>query len=261
MTSDAQREKIIALVNSSLDRAEKHWRDGGHKLVAKALIMDSLSESMESFEYGQSFIPGHHIVLDGETIIDEFIAYVADMRGSTERLMCAISKKNASVSGLQRVFYETSALLPALALTVGFGGGKVTEYLGDGVLALFQVDPENRSVAIYAANKAASDSVGGTREIVNRMLADRYQLPAIDLGVGLAHSQALVSLVGLPGNKHPKAFGECVFRATKLSCGRNEVVIDGSLKMHWPKSNGGIISFRSRSYNNVNGFLLTRNKK
>lgn len=258
MISDDQRDKITELVNSSLDRAEKHWRDGGHKLVGEAYAMDSLDESIA---YNQSYIPGHPMVSDSETVIDEFIAYVADMRGSTERLMCAISKKHASVSGLQRVFYETSALLPALALTVDFGGGKVTEYLGDGVLALFKVDSEERSVAIYAANKAANDSIGGTRDVVNRILADRYRLPGIDLGVGLAHSRALVSLVGVPGNKHPKAFGECVFRATKLSCGKNEVVIDESLKMLWPKSKSGVISFRPRSHNNVNGFLLTRKSK
>lgn len=258
MISEGKRKEIVALVNSSLDMAEKHWRDGGHKLSRMSYAMDSMSESVD---YSPSYIPGHPIVSDGETVIDEFIAYVADMRKSTERLMCAISKKHASVSGLQRVFYETSALLPALALTVDFGGGKVTEYLGDGVLALFKVNPEERSVAIYAANKAANESVGETRDIVNKILADRYHLPEIDLGVGLAHSQALVTLVGLPSNKHPKAFGECVFRATKLSSGKNEVVIDESLKMLWPVSKSGVISFRPRSHNNVNGFLITRKSK
>jgi len=51
--------------------------------------------------------------------------------------MRAVSSKTSKVSQLQRIFYETSALLPAMAKLIFFENGSVTEYLGDGVLGLF----------------------------------------------------------------------------------------------------------------------------
>lgn len=43
--------------------------------------------------------------------------------------------------------------------------------------------------------------------------------PPLKIGIGLAMSKAIVSLTGLSDNHHPKAFGECVFRAIKRSVG------------------------------------------
>jgi class 3 adenylate cyclase len=172
--------------------------------------------------------------------------------------MCAISGKRANVSGLQRVFYETSALLPALALAVKFEEGNVTEYLGDGVLALFRVDANDRSKFIYAAHRAAKLSINEIRDVVNEILSERYSLPNLDIGVGLALSQTLVTLVGLPTEKHPKAFGECVFRATKLSGGKNEIIADKNLKLAWPSQKGGTLCFKPRTVRGEDGYLLSK---
>lgn len=255
MLSKAEENQINACINEALDRAENHWRNGGYKLMAKAVTLDSINERMES---APSHIPGHGIVQDEETVIDEFIALVADMRDSSKHLNSAISAKTSKVSQLQRVYYETSALLPALALTVKFQNGNVTEYLGDGVLALFKVDAADKSVAIYAAYEAAVNSVGRTRQLVNIILSERYNLPELDLGVGLALSKTIVTLIGLPGEKHPKAFGECVFRATKLSGGKNEIYVDEFVRGTWPKAENGTLRFTLREKNNVNGYLITK---
>lgn len=243
---------VVACINSALDKAEEHWRNGGQQLLRKSLIVN---ESYASAESAPSSIPGHKVVQDEETVIDEFIALVADMRDSSKHLNCAI---NAKVSQLQRVFYETSALLPALAMTIKFEEGSVTEYLGDGVLALFRVDHVDKPKAIYAAYAAATNCVQQTRALVNKALWDRYDLPSIDLGVGLAHSKAIVTLVGLPGEKHPKAFGECVFRATKLSGGKNEIYIDQFVKGLWPTAKGGVLRFIQKSRNEVDGYLISK---
>lgn len=258
MMNENQKIEVRKVINNALNKAERHWNNGGHKLVAARKSMAALDEGIESFE--KSNIPGHELVQDEETIIDEFIAFVADMRNSTTHLMCEISKKNADVSGLQRVYYETSALLPALGLAVKFENGSVTEYLGDGVLALFKVDPNDKSEAIYAAHRAAKNSVNDIRFIVNEILRDRYRLPEIDLGVGLALSRTLVTLVGLPGEKHPKAFGECVFRATKLSGAKNEIVSDENLKAAWPSKKGGTLTFLPKKVKGENGYVLAKSE-
>lgn len=256
MFTSTQEQQLRALISRSLDQAERHWRDGGYQLVAKATFDSAIfNEAMRS---ERSNIPGHQDVREGETVVDEFVAFVADMRDSTKHLMCEISSKTASVSTLKRVFYETSALLPAIALTVGFEEGSVTEYLGDGVLALFKVDKSKREAAIYSAHAAARNVVGPMRDVLNEILFERYKLPDIDLGVGLAFSKAIVSLIGLQSSRHPKVFGECVYRATKLSSGRNEIYVDTQVKCIWPTAKGGVIVFSKKNLNGVDGHLVER---
>ncbi|EHK9576329.1 MULTISPECIES: hypothetical protein [Vibrio] len=256
MLKVSEKNELRKIIGSSLDRAEKQWQEGGHLLKAnRTIAIDSMYESVTN-SAEPSKIPGHDIVRDGETVIDEFVAFVADMRDSSKHLMCAISPKYADVSGLQRVYYETSALLPALAYAVSKEEGSVTEYLGDGILALFRIDADLREQAIYASHRAAKNAIGDVRDLVNEALFERYRLPAVDIGVGLAVSKTLVTLVGLAPDKQPKAFGECVFRATKLSDGKNEVICDENLKAIWPSSKGGTLRFLRKSVKNIDGYVI-----
>jgi class 3 adenylate cyclase len=162
------------------------------------------------------------------------------------------------VSELRRVFYETSALLPALERTIQFEAGEVTEYLGDGVLALFAVNDGEAEATIRASFRAAENCVGDTRGIVNVALKERYGLPPLQVGVGLAMSKAVVSLVGLEGNRHAKATGRCVYFATKLSAGVNEVVVDAVLRGAWPKTKGGGLRFQPTVRRKTDGFVVAR---
>jgi len=254
MLTRDQKEEIRSIVIQSLNKAEKHWENGGYQLSREHAAFNEAALSKAESELSK--IPGHPKVQDTDTVIDEFIALVADMRGSSKHLMCAISEKKSKVTGLQRVYYETSALLPAIAQTIKYKGGNVTEYLGDGVLALFKVSSDKKSDTIYSSYNAAKNIISDTREIVNQELYQRYSLPVINLGVGLSLSKTLVSLVGLEGEKHPKAFGECVFRATKLSIGTNVVITDEFLRRMWPSSDGGRLKFKEKSVNTVKGFLI-----
>jgi len=254
MLTREEKEQIIEIINSSLDKAEEHWEKGGYLLEERTKIA---MESIQNAESELSKIPGHPIVQDGETVIDEFIALVMDMRGSSDHLMVEINNK---VSGLQRVYYETSALLPAAALTIKFKAGNVTEYLGDGVLALFQINSGEPQKTVRSAYNAASNIIGDVRDIVNKILYDRYRLPPIDLGVGLASSKVLVTLVGLPKEKHPKAFSKCVFRATKLSNGKNRIITDKVLKDMWPQSSGGVLKFNHKRVGTVDGYVIESKK-
>lgn len=239
-----------------LDHAEATWSEVGHEF-AKAMTMDE-SLLIKKAETLPSKIPGHELVSDIHPTVDKFIAFVADMRGSSKHLLNAMSPKNAKVSQLQRVFYETSALLPALAKTVQYKGGKVTEYLGDGVLALFLIKEEDQSNTIYSAYHAAQNCISVTRGIVNAELKNRYNLPELDIGVGLAFSKAIITLVGLTNEKHPKVIGECVYRASKLSSGSNVVLVDEQLNAIWPKEKGGVLRFSPKSFYGVDGYVITR---
>lgn len=231
---------IKKLVNDSLDQAEKHWRKGGDQLIAESSL-GLESAALNAMDAAPSRIPGYEVVEDGETIVDEFIAIVVDMRGSTDHMLNA--DKGCALEGIQRVFYETSALLPALEKTINIYKGGVTEYLGDGVLGFFKRNENNPDQAIYDAHSAAKSCISTTLDIVNEILGFRYGLTPLVIGVGMALSKALISLSGINGFKHPKAYGECVFRATKLSGGQNVVLVDERLKNAWPTTKGGKLSF------------------
>ncbi len=231
--------KVTSTVEFFLNRAERHWKDKGHFLLEGA---EGFSASA-ALDKMPSNIPNHPIVEGDGAVLDEFIALVADMRGSTNHLLCAISDSKTKIpfEGVKRIYYETSALLPALNETITYYNGRVTEYLGDGVLALFHYTDDD---SIYNAKHAADDIVCKMRHIINMELSGRYELPEIHLGVGLALSKCLVTQVGSPGNMQPKVFGESVYRATKLSDGDDLVRIDQPLRMKWPKSKGGKLRFR-----------------
>ncbi|HHZ8766651.1 TPA: adenylate/guanylate cyclase [Klebsiella quasipneumoniae] len=261
--NNEQKVAIEQIINSSLDQAEAHWRNGGYKIALE--MRKSHAQDSRDFAINESLMPGLPPIYEGQTIIGEFIALVADMRDSTNHLLQAISPKKADISDLQRVFYETSALLPSLAKVVSFHDGKTTEYLGDGILAFFLVDEEDKTDAMYRARRAANDIIGELRPLLNRIIFERYRLPEIDLGVGMGISKAIVSLVGLPKERQVKAFGECVFRATKLSSGRNEICVDTNLHAQWPTSKNGTLRFRLKSFGSgdkaVSGYLLEPSKK
>ena len=256
--NQSQKDKLRELINQNLDRAEKIWVEEGDKLV----VMDEsvgaeAAMLLEKAESAPSYIPGYPIVNSDHNEVATFIALVADMRDSSKHLLCDITSKIAKVSMLQRVYYETSALLPALAQTIAYEKGAVTEYLGDGVLAFFKVDEDDESDAIYAAHRAAKDCINICRVMVNDELEKRYNLPSLDLGVGLACSKALITLVGLEGAKQAKAFGECVFRATKLSGGKNCIYTDTKLEAMWPTSSvGGGLRFKRKQISGVEGYLI-----
>ena len=252
--STEEENEVRAMVQASLQEAEGVWDRFGDNLE-ESYAMDSARKA----EVVPSRIPRHSLVSDDQPKLGDFIALVADMRGSSKHLLCAISEEKADVSELQRVYIETAALLPALDLTVSFNRGSVTEYLGDGILALFAVDKEEVEDTIRAAYRAAKNCVGDTRKIVNDELANRYRLPPLDIGVGLAFSPAIIQLVGVPNNKHAKAIGRCVYNATKLSSGINQIFADKKIHDLWPKSEGGKLSFEKKNSRGTEGYLIGRN--
>lgn len=256
MLNDNQKKEIEQIINNALNNAEKHWKNGGYLLKeSTSVTRDSIALESES---ASSRFPAHPIIQDDETEIDEFIALVMDMRDSSKHLMEELSSKVSDVTRLQRVYYETSALLPAVEQTIKYSQGSVTEYLGDGVLAFFKVNEEDKQETIREVYTASKNIMNDTLSIINNVLSKRYNLPPLEIGIGLSMSKALITLVGLSGEKHPKAFGKCVFYATKLSGGRNEILTDKWLQNSWPSSSGGKLKFIPKKINTVDGYLIER---
>lgn len=255
MLEEGRKGEISDIVDGALDRAERIWRKHGSALDEALFRADSV-DSIAKRESMPSRIPGQQEVESGKEKVGTYIALVADMRGSSTHLLTAIAQTKATE--LERVFYETSALLPALERTIQYNRGAVTEYLGDGVLALFEVDEEDEQRTIRASYAAANDCLGDTRDIVNVALEDRYELPPLDIGIGLAMSRGVVSLLGLEGNSHPKLTGRCVYFATKLASGRNEIFVDKRMRTAWPTSKRGLLSFEKCVRRGVDGYLVSR---
>ncbi len=236
-TTTLIKEKVI----EELRKAENIWNE------VKSDLIKGMSEHFEmGSETVSTKIPGFATVTEGKPKVGNFIALVLDIRGSTRHLVEAISEKTAKASQLQRVFYETTAINAAGSLIIESKDGGITEFLGDGFLAFFSVEDElSPKKEVHSAYNAAKECVSATSNIINPILKDRYNLPPLNIGIGLAYSKAIVTLVGSENNLHPKAIGECVYRASKLSGSPNidGIWIDEPLKIMWPKGEKGQVKF------------------
>lgn len=255
MLTHSQKQTVRDTVRASLQRATANWNEVGNALLEKSAKVRTATDASAQ----TSKIPGHPWVSDGVPKVDEFVAVVVDMRNSSEHLKSRINRPLVQ-HGFQRVYYETSALLPAIAVTTLIDGGVVTEYLGDGALVLFPVDKADRAQSVRNAYLSAENCVLDARDIMNEELSRMFDLPPIDLGAGLALSKALVTLVGAEPNTQPKAIGECVWEATKLSGGVNAVYVSKSVKEAWPSTKGGVLRFTAGSMKGVDGYKVSRQR-
>lgn len=252
MLDEGLKNSVNSAVISGLDRAEFSWGKIGKKFIEKSVAIsnDSIFESVQP-----SIIPGHPWVDGGIPKVTEFIALVIDMRDSTGHLKTVTNNQHIK-NGFQRIFYETSALFPAISEVVDFGGGVVTEYLGDGALALFKVDEGSKVDRLKDVHRLAKLCVGDIRAIINGHLRNRYDLPAINLGVGISIGNAMVTLVGSEKNMQPRAIGQCVWEATKLSGGTNSVLISDMAKGIWPTVKSSSMQFMRAKMRDVVGYEL-----
>ena len=236
-------QKIIDEVNTALDGAEKIWNQ-----VAPEFVNESLVKAFSSERLTPSEIPGYPFIEEGKPQVGKFIAFVLDIRNSTKHLIEAISLKKAKASQLERVLYEITAINTAGAIVIEHYNGGITEFLGDGFLALFKAEEPKD---VHKAHNAANYFLNTVLPALNNILSSRYNLPNLEIGIGLAFSKAIVTVVGYGTNIHPKAIGECVYRASKLSNGTNTILIDDRLENLWPTSKGGKLRFNPFSSNKI----------
>ena len=136
--------------------------------------------------------------------------------------------------------------------------GAVTEYLGDGLLALFQSSQniEERNHVLGNTITAAKDCMEGLGDVVNPILHSRYSLPFLEVGIGLAYSEAIISHFGLHPDTQVKVIGKCIYLASQLSKGRNEIIIHENLEMIWPTSKDGRLKFTVKQFKDFKGYVV-----
>lgn len=242
-----EKEELEKLINEALDRAEKIYKKVEPDLI-KSQVNFSVNESIETD------IPGFPLIEEGKPEVSDFIAMVLDVRDSTKHLLQACS--TSKVEKLERTLYETTAINTMGAFVIKKYNGGITEFLGDGFLAFFKITNKHD---VYNGSRASKDCLYEGMPIVNSILNKRYNLDKINIGIGLAYSQAIIMLLRINNKFYPKALGECVYRASKLANGFNQILFDDHLRFYWPKSKTGtlkFIEFKHKHSSDVKGYRL-----
>jgi hypothetical protein len=248
--TELEKKELENLIEEALERAENIYRKVEPDLI-KSIRYLALNESIETD------IPGFPLIEEGKPEVSDFIAFILDVRNSTKHLLQACS--TSKVEKLERTLYETTAINTMGAFIIKKYAGGITEFLGDGFLAFFKV---NEKEDVYYASNAAKECLNDGITLVNSILNRRYNLEKINIGIGLAYSQAIIMLLKINNKYYPKAIGECVYRASKLTNGYNQILFDDHLKLYWPTSKGGTVKFeevKHKHSNDVKGFKMEKN--
>jgi class 3 adenylate cyclase len=125
--------------------------------------------------------------------------------------------------------------------------GTSTEFLGDGVLNLFDTKDSNRDTA-FRNSMLASWDIMEAREIILNPFFLSVGLPQINLGIGIDHGITIVTKFGYRNDVDLKAFGKCVYNASKLCKGVNEIIVSQNSQSEWPSGPGGNLHFGQPLY-------------
>jgi adenylate cyclase len=151
---------------------------------------------------GTAFLHGKSRVRPGEEryVVSMFV----DMRGSTQRA--------ADQLPFDTVFI-VNRFLGAVSQAVTQAGGKVNQYLGDGLLALFGIDTDPRTACRQALKAAAM--VAENVAHLNRQHAEAERHP-IRFGIGVNGGEVIVGDIGYGDNISFTALGDAVNVAARL---------------------------------------------
>jgi len=127
-----------------------------------------------------------------------------DMRGSTQ--MAADQLPYDTV-------FLVNRFLGAVANAVTQAGGKVNQFLGDGLLALFGVDTDAQAACRQALRAAAATAANV--EQMNRELAEAARSP-VRFGIGINGGDVVVGDIGYGENIAYTALGDAVNVAARL---------------------------------------------
>jgi len=227
-------EIITVLAKDRMDDAEAKWGRAKDTILKLAADGRELAKAMTQ-------IPGYELLEedDEKVHVDDFIVLVADLRQSTKHLLTNYGACKKEATELKRVFIETSILLPCLAQTIKFSSGKVTEYLGDGILAIYRIADGKARKVVLEAHTTAEKCIEVVEKIINPMIKEDYNLPPLEIGIGIAKAPGIVNWVGIPGFKIPKVFSQAVFYASKCAGGKNEILLAKSAEAVWPTVKSG----------------------
>lgn len=153
-------------------------------------------------QIGTAFLHGRKRMHPGE---ERYVVIMfVDMRGSTQ--MAADQLPYDTV-------FIVNRFLGAVASAVTQAGGKVNQFLGDGLLALFGVDADARTACRQALRAAAATAANV--EDMNRELAAAAR-PPVRFGIGVNGGDVIVGDIGYGENIAYTALGDAVNVAARL---------------------------------------------
>ena len=153
-------------------------------------------QASTSFVYGKS-----RIHLGEERYV---VCMFVDMRGSTK-----MAEKRLPFDTV----FIINRFLAAVAQAVIEAGGQPNQYLGDGLLALFGLDPDPATACRQALNAAAM--IAGNVDHLNRLFADAERDP-IRFGIGIHAGEVIVGDIGYRDTIVFTALGDTVNVTARL---------------------------------------------
>ena len=168
-----------------------------------------------------------------------FVAMMTDIRKSSD----IINGANGLVN-MFLIFYIYAGIISKI---VDSHKGTSTEFLGDGVLNLFDTKEGGLADALRSS-MLASWEILEARNLILNPLFSTIGLPMINLGIGIDHGITIVTRFGYRNDTDLKAFGNCVYNVSKLSKGFNEIIVSENSKLNWPSNPGGALRFEDPVY-------------
>lgn len=223
MEETRQRE-IINLTIQRLQLAASH--------IERSKNRDELKKAINE----EAEIPGFESkpMKFGQFINKEFVVMMTDIRKSTD-----IINAEGGLVNMFKIFYAYSAVV---ANIVDKNKGSSTEFLGDGVLNLFDTESNNRDDAFRSAIQASRDILFARQNILNPLFTNNG-LPNINIGIGIDHGITIVTRFGYKADNDLKAFGKCVYNVSRLCKGVNTIMGSPQAQLNWPKAPNGTLQF------------------
>lgn len=218
-TRHAELSKIV------LDRiniARKHLYDSA--FIGQARKTSSLESEIPGYE--------NKTMKFGQFENRPFVVLMTDIRNSTT----LINQPN----GMEYMFQIYYAYAAMVANIIDRHSGTVTEFLGDGLLALFEIEQNNVGQSLMTSMGAAREIMEARTAILNPVLR-QFHLPNIDYGIGIDYGPTIVTRFGFKGDNDLKAFGTCAHNVSRLSKGVNQIKVSQGAQQVWPVVPGGTL--------------------
>lgn len=166
----------------------------------------------------------------------EFVVMMTDIRKSTD----IINSQNGLIN-MFIIFYIYAGIV---AKIVDHHKGTSTEFLGDGVLNLFDTEEHGLKKSLEYSMVAALHILKARETILNPFFVANG-LPTIDLGIGIDHGVTIVTKFGYKNDTDLKAFGRCAYNVSRLCKGVNQIFVSPNSQDIWPEGTDGKLVFGS----------------
>lgn len=242
-------QELRVLVRQYFELASKHV-DSSNPRLNESLVKALKAFSMKGDE---AEIPGHEDRPSkfGQFENSEFVVSMTDIRRSSD-----IINGEGGLVHMFLIFYVYAGIV---AKIVDHHNGTSTEFLGDGVLNLFATKEVGRDQAMRNSVLSSWDILWARENILNPFFSS-VGLPEINMGIGIDHGTTIVTRFGYRYDTDLKAFGSCVYNASKLSKGLNEVLVSHRSQLVWPTGPGGNLHFQSAWDNESSEWVFRADK-